>query len=774
MHSLINIFGLSLGLLCAILIGLYIQYERNYDRHHPQPDRIYRVVTETHARTPPPLGATMVREFPEVEGAVSMMPTFSGWLMRYEDKVFYESRVFQVGGNLLSLFAFPLVKGNPETALTNPASVVISEGIAAKYFGDDDPLGKRIDADNGLMALTVTGVMRNPTVQSHLVPDFFITPATVGFANEGWDNFNLYTYVLLSPDADPTLLDMKVHDLLVRHVTMPVNGAQLQPVPDIHLYSRLTDETGTPGAVSTLYLLGAIAIFLVIMAAVNFMNLTTARSATRLKEIGMRKVLGADRRQLIGQFLCEALALAVLSGILALIGAILLLPLFNTLSGQAITMDLLIDRTGIAGFLVVVLFTGLLAGSYPAFYLSAFQPLVVLKGLIAGHRTSGGLRRMLVVAQFVIALVLMIGTGILWRQVDYLQNERLGMHPDQVLLAKSTGGEMGPLYHPIRRALKQNSHIIDATRTGFLPGERLGRPSHITRPGVSFESAAPAKTFPVLPGFVETFGLEPVAGEMFNEAMVPHDGTAGKVILTRSAVTALGWKTPEEAVGRRIEFAYDANTGSDGLCEVVGVVNDFQIESMRQPLEPLVLLLWTDIYGGYMYIKVQPQNFDATIGHIEQVWQDHIPHIPFDYTFLDDVFRQMYRTEYLLSRITLVLSLVAILIACLGVLGLTAYMTERRTKEVGIRKVLGASTPNLIRLLSREMLVLVALANMIAWPTVYLIMQRWLQQFAYQIDISAVLFILAGFSLLAMALLTVGYYAVKTARANPVDTLRWE
>lgn len=732
------------------------------------------MVLGNNAKTPLPLGAAMAREFPEVETAVSLVPTGTGWLMRYKDKVFYEYRAFQVSGALFDLFTFPLVRGNPETALANPSSVVITEAIAAKYFGLDDPMGKVIIADNDWAEMTVTGVMHNPSAQSHLRPDFFIAPPLDKLIMDNWTWFNMYSYVLLSPNADEHILESKVPDLVAKHSSITMRRAELQAVPDIHLYSKLTNETGTPGEVSTLYLLGGIAVFLIIMAAVNFMNLTTARSVTRLKEIGMRKVVGADRRQLIGQFLCEALALSVISGALALIGAVVLLPLFNTLSGQSISMDLLADGTVIGRIMVVVLLTGLLAGSYPALYLSAFQPLVVLKGLVAGHTTSSGLRRVLVVVQFVIALVLMIGTGTLWRQVDYMQNERLGLHPDQVIITKSIGGEMGPLYHPIRRALKQNAHIVDATRTGFYPGEGLGRPSHITNPGGSFESASPAKTFPVLPGFVETFGLEPVAGEMFTEAMVPNDGTAGKVILTRSAVDALGWASPEDAIGRQIEFTYDANAGSDGLCDVVGVVNDFQIESMRQPLEPLVLLLWTDMYGGFMYIKVQPQNFDETMAYIEQVWQEYIPHIPYDYTFLDDVFKRMYNVEYLLSRVTLILSLVAILIACLGVLGLTAYMTARRTKEVGIRKVLGASTPSLVRLLSSEMLVLVTLANVIAWPVVYLIILWWLQQFAYQVDISMVLFILAGFSLLAMALLTVGYHALKTAGANPVDALRCE
>lgn len=772
LHSLINILGLTVGLTGAMLIGLYVHHEWRYDQHHDHVESIYRVVWPQSAKTGKPMASSLVEEIPEVEAGVLMIPTASAWMMRYQDRAFYEYRIFQVAGALFNVFSIPLMKGDPVTALSQPGSVVLTESISEKYFGDQDPIGKQIVADDGWATLTVTGVIHDPVDPSHINGDMYLVPPSHQIdLTKYWGEPEVYSYVRLAEGVEA--IDIEARIPLVFDKYKPVlqpdkafDEVRLQPLTDIHFSTQFDDEFAVAGDISTLYLLSVLAISLLAIAVVNFMNLTTAHSLVRLKEIGVRKVVGARRGQLVLQFLGEAVVLAFLAGGLSLALVTLVLPWFSDLSGQALTMTVLGSSPVLIGLATLVLVTGLSSGSYTSIHLSSYPPLVTLRQLPGAGQSKGRLRQILVTAQFAMALTLIIGAAVLSQQIDYLQSRRIGLQPDQVLMIRDFGqGTILRQFDAMRQVLNQHPDVVDATRTTLLPGVRMGENMLLNNNIVRY--------LPITSGFVETFGLQLLSGEVFATPGKPEH-----FVVSRSTVDIMGW-TPTEAVGQQITLYYnnrgDGNMGiPPGI--IAGVVEDFQIDSLRRPIGPIVMPTWNNdgFYGATPFIKLQTYDIQATLASIEEVWHEFLPDSPFEYLFLDEVFAQLYRAEIRLSRVSSTLAVVSVLIALLGVFGLTAYMAERRTKEVGIRKVLGASTLTLVRLLSRDMVGPVLIANLIAWPLAYLFIRQWLMDFAYRVDVSLWVFIVSGLAMIVLTQLTVGYHAVKTARINPVETLRYE
>lgn len=713
------------------------------------------------------MAGALVEELAEVKASTLLIPTANAWLMRHGDRVFYEYRVFQMVGAPLAIFHYPLVKGDPATALTEPSSAILTETTAVKYFGQEDPIGKQIVADDGWATLTVTGVMRDPSDPSHIQGDMFIVPPNIDLTKY-WGEPEVYSYVRLASGVHAADVEAKIPLVLNKYlpVTQPdkaFEDVKLQPITDIHLFSRFPDEFSVTGDISTLYLLAGLALALLVVAVVNFINLTTARAAGRMKEIGVRKVTGAGRHHLVFQFLGEAVILSCLAGGLSVVLTILILPWFNDLSGQALKPAILGSTPVLAGLAILVLLTGLSAGGYPAIQLSSYPPLAMFGRLTSSGQSRKRLRQGLVTGQFAVAMLLIMGAGTLAQQIDHLQSRRIGLQPDQVLVVRDFGqGAILQQFDAMRQALKQYPDVVDATRTSFLPGVRMG--------GEMLLNSKTVTSLSITSGFIETFGIELLSGEGFAAPSKPPN-----YIISRATARIMGW-TPDEAIGQSITLFSKRGDGGMGFpaSTIVGVVDDFQIDSLRRPVGALVLAVRRNdgFFGASPFIKLKTTDLPATLTRVEDVWHEYLPNTPFDYVFLDETFSQLYRAEIRLCYMSSALAFIATLVALLGVFGLTAYMTERRTKEVGIRRILGASTVGLVRLLCQEMMVLVLISNLVAWPLAYLLLRRWLEQFAYRIEVNPGLFILASLVTLALAQLTVGYHAIRTASTNPVETLR--
>lgn len=778
-YSLINVLGLAIGMVCCILIFLYVQDELSYDRYHDKADRIYRVVANNDVKTPPAMAPALKADFPEVEQYVRMLPTSGTWVMKYEENIFYEKQVYWVDDSIFEVFSFPLVKGDPATALTDPFSVVISEATAEKYFGDEDPMGKTIIADNGFAALIVTGIMKNLPANTHFKADFFVSMATstqvwgsTG-AIESWNWLNFYIYLVLAEGADPAALEAKFPAFVDKYIgaQLEERGARFEPylqsVPDIHLYSHLDHEPGANSDIAYVYILSAIAAFTLIIACINFMNLSTARFANRAREVGLRKVLGAYRSQLMQQFLGESVLMTLAALLLALAAVWLIFPAFNEFTGKSLTIGDALQPARLIGLLIGTILVGLLAGSYPALFLSAFQPSQTLKGSGRSEASRGLFRKILVIIQFAISIVFIVGTGILFQQMDYIQHKNLGFDREQVIVIP-TFQAVAQTYRPWKRTILQHAGVLSVTQGMTMPG-MAGNIGQIST-GTIRRIDEPGDTQHAVQGlaadvdYVETLGLQLLSGRTHTAASA-RDTERESIVINEAAMRVLGWDTPEEAIDQQVKFRNDTTQ------TIIGVVRDFHLRSLHQPIEPLVLML----SGGlHIAVRLQPAGMRDTLAYIEQTWDTFFPDFPMAYTFIDDDINRLYQTEARISYVFGAFALMAVLIACLGLFALASYTAELRTKEIGVRKVLGASVNGVVLLLSSEFVKLVLIANVIAWPVAYLVMQRWLQTFAYQVDIGPGIFLLSGVMALIITLATVSYHAVKTARVNPVDALRNE
>ncbi|MCG8605226.1 ABC transporter permease [bacterium] len=782
-YSFINICGLAVGIAFCILILLFVQDELSYDRHHERADRIFRVVLDLQtpgsksefASTPAALAPAMQADIPEVESTVRFYKYFGGATVSYGEKRVYEDRFFFADPSVFQTFSLSFLEGDPKTALNGPFKIVLTEAIAQKYFGRENPLGKRIVV-NDTLDFQVGGIISDLPLQSHFRLDFLASfetwEAMVPDLKNRWAPHMYYTYVLLRAGVSASQVADKLPELVERRTNLSSGWSfnfSLQSLTDIHLLSHRDGELRPNGNIKYIYIFTVTALLILLIACVNFMNLATARSANRSREIGMRKVLGAFRRQLVGQFLGEALLLSFLATLLALLLAEGALPLLNQIAGKTLSLASLASSSWVLILTTLVILVGVVSGSYPAFFLSNFRITNVLlvrkqSGL---PRSASVLRKALVIFQFAVSISLIVGTILTWKQLDFMQSHHLGFEPEQVVVAPVRNvPQARQKIKALKVALLQQPSVLNVTASNTV----LGRGALVlsvrseTMPENEWQGM---NTLFVEADFVETYKMEIVAGRDFSPEFADEEGRS--FILNEAAVKKFGW-TPESALGK--EFALRRQEG-----RVVGVVRDFNYVSLHQEVAPLVLTSTPVRFRSapaYISLRLRTDDLSHALRAIEDSWSSVLPHRPFDYFFLNVDFEKQYRAEQQFAQVFLAFCTIAIFIACLGLYGLTSFSTEQRTKEIGIRKVLGASVGSVLSLLSGEFVKLVLLANVLAWPIAWFAMTRWLQNFAYRIDIGVEVFLISGALALLITVLTVSLQAFKAAVVNPVQSLRYE
>ncbi|MFC2134351.1 ABC transporter permease [Bacteroidota bacterium] len=789
-YSLLNVAGLAVGMAVCLLIILFVQDELSYDTYHENSDRIYRVVNKgslggqnfDFTYCPAPLGPTFVEDYPEVETATRLRYT-GNFMIKYGDKNLKEEKFVFSDTEIFDVFSFNLIKGNPKTALAEPHTLVITEKIARKYFGIENPIGKTVIVDNETPYI-ITGVFEEMPSNTHFNYELLASASSLEDSRSTmWLNQNWQTYILLREGAAPVQLESKFPGFLDKYFGpqlqqfMGINMTQfreqgndyimyLQPVTDIHLYSDLSGELGVNSDIKYVYIFSAIAIFILLIACVNFMNLSTARSAGRAKEVGIRKVLGSFKKQLVYQFLTESIILSITALLLAILVAYLTLPYFNNLAGKEMVLSVFGNPWIFLAILLITSFVGLLAGSYPAFFISAFQPVDVLKGKIKSGAKSGLLRSALVVFQFSASIFLIIGTTVVFNQLNFIQQKKLGFNKEHVILINDAW-LIGDQTFSFRDELKNNSNVINATASGFLPVPS-NTSSSIIFPDANMNSeyATSIQNWRVDFNYVETLGLEIVKGRDFSNEFAT-DSMA--VIINEAAVKQ--FNLGDDPIGKILARPSNEEGELDNYT-LIGVVKDFHFQSLRQNIAPVALFPGNST--SIVSVRFKSADIAQMIEFIEQKWNEFAPGQPFDYTFLDEEFNNMYKAEQSLGNIFTIFAGLAIFVGCLGLLGLAAFTAEQRTKEIGVRKVLGATVPGVVVLLSKEFGKLIIISFVIAVPLAYYAMTTWLEDFAYRTDIGIYTFIFAGLLAFVIALATVSYHAIKVALANPVNSLRYE
>jgi putative ABC transport system permease protein len=788
-YSFINLLGLSIGIACCILILLYVQDEFSFDRYVPEYQNTYRIVLDIEtpeggdihmARTPPPWGPSLAEEYPEVESYMRFKTPLVSWLVsnEAEDKRFHEKGFYFADHTVFDFFDFELLKGDPETALLEPRTVVLTVSSAERYFGNRDPMGQTLRLDNTHDFL-VTGIMEDVPRNSHFSFDILASISTLGavaiYGDTDYHTWrrglapDLYTYIRLQEGASPVGLEAKLPEFLRAHMGAVLDRAnvrfhpRLQPLSDIHLHSNLQAEIRSNSDIRYVYIFSAIAIFVLIIACINFMNLATARSAGRAQEVGLRKVVGAQKSQLISQFVGESTILAFLALIVALVLVQVFLPFFNSLSGKSLSLDLGGPLT-LLGLVGLTLLVGILSGSYPAFFLSSFEPVAVFRGSLKAGRANAWLRKFLVVFQFALSIIFIIGTGVVHRQLHYVRNKVLGFDKEQVVVLPMGDPRARQIYLTFKERAQQSPRVTAVAGTSSVPGGLIGLMVLLPE-GAEAGNEVTMETFFVDHDFVEAMGIEIAAGRDFSLEYTTDANEA--FILNETAVRQLGWE--DQPLGKQITIQ-GFRTG-----RVIGVVKDFHAKSLHQRIEPLVLQIAPDPDAFLQLVaRIAPGNIEDTLDDIRAAWAQVYPNDPFTFTFLDEDFDSLYRSERMRGRIFLTFSLLAVFIACLGLLGLASFTAEQKTKEIGIRKVLGATEASIVRLLSLEFIRLVLAAGLIAFPVAYLIMDSWLKNFAYRIHIPWELFLLSTGLAVVIALVTVSFQAVRASLTNPVDSIRTE
>lgn len=783
-YTLINVLGLSIGIACFVMITLYVTDELSYDRFHPHAENTYRVGLRGKlsgqeinvAVTCPPMAFTLVEEFPEVKDATRLYKLESE-VTRYEDVVYTETEVFFADSNFFRVFGYELLEGDPATALKEPNTLVLTEGTAKKYFGNEPALGKMVTVGDFNATYEVTGILKNPPENAHIHFDVLYSMSSFEYSrNETWLSNSFYTYLVLDEGANPAQVESKFEDLVFKYVGPEVEkfmgisldqfgeqgdayGYFLQPVTDIHLRSQLDAEIEPNSDITYVYILSAIALFVILIACINFMNLATARSANRAKEVGVRKTLGSVRSHLIYQFLTESVILSTLATLISVILVALFVSPFNQISGKQISFNVLEQPWLLGVFIFILLLVGFLAGSYPAFYLSRFRPAEVLKGKIRAGFKSSQIRNGLVVFQFFISIALIVCTLLVYQQLEYAQSINLGFDKENVVVVKN-GRRLGDRIQSFRQQLSQQSYVKSAAVSTNVP------------PGVSNNSVFRKKGseedhlvtfFHGDYDLIPTLGIEMLEGRNFSRDF-PTDTSA--IILNEAAVKEFGLENPISEV---INFLGDQQPR--GL-KVIGVMKNFNFQSLKVDIKPAAILLQKE--GRFLTARLQPGNVSEQVNSMEAAWKEFSPGEPFEYSFLDDDFDALFRAEQRLGKVFTIFTGLAIFIACLGLLGLAAYTAEQRTKEIGVRKVMGASVMSVLMLLSRDFSRLVLIAFVLAVPVSYWVMERWLSSFAFRIDIGVGAFALAGVMAFIVAWLTVSLQSWKAASTDPARSLRSE
>lgn len=788
-NTFINIAGFAIGLASCILILLYVRYELSYDRFHEKADDIYRISVRgtvggnefNQAVTAPPMGHALVNDYPEVINAVRLQRS-ENMLIRNKEIIFIENRFLWADSTFFEVFSYNLIFGDPETVLDAPHTIVLTEKLAKKYFGRVDVVGETMEFED-FTPYKITGVCEDPPLNAHFKFDMLASLNSLGYDKSPfWLNHAFHTYILLQPGSDPAQLEAKFPGLIEKYI-----GPQLQqvlgqsmdqftgeggvfeyslwPLTDIHLKSALEYEIQANGNITYIYIFSIIALFILAIACINFMNLSTARSMTRAREVGVKKVLGSSIGQLIRQFLTESIILTSVAMGIALMLAYILLPYFNEVAGKQFELQLVENWYTIPAILLTVVVVGTLAGIYPAFYLSSFDPARVLKSSISSSGKGSVLRRGLVVFQFSISIFLFISTLVVQDQLNYMQEKNLGWDKEHILVVKRAWA-IENNEDAIGAELLSNPNILTFSTSGNIPGRDFGvtvfRNSEAPRAEQHLLSVMTSKH-----SLDKTFKFEMAAGRYFLKGNI-SDTTS--VILNESAVKVLGIEG--DPIGKFV--TQPGNTPeNDFNLAIIGVIKDFHYESFHQKIRPL-LIFHHNSWPAFISLRISPNNVRETIQYAEEVWKKFIPDKPFEYFFMDDDFDKLYDAEIRTSNIFSSFSILAIFIACLGLFGLATFTTMQRTREIGIRKTMGATVPEIVYLLSKQFSMWVLLANIIAWPAAWYFMSNWLTSFEYRIDINYLTFLIAGAIAFVIALMTVIYHSVKAAIANPADSLRYE
>ncbi|MCB0608894.1 MAG: ABC transporter permease [Lewinella sp.] len=777
-YTLINVAGLSVGIAVCLLIFLWVKDELIYDRFHANADRTYRAVWEARfgdnewkiTLVPVPLATALKREFPEVDEVTRFYA--GGYTLKNGEEIVREQHFLFVDEHFFDVFSADWLAGDPKTALSAPDAVVLTETTAKRYFQGEDPMGKTILRNDG-KPFQVTGIIRDYPRQSHLQFDFLASLRLIPMIEQRkdqWGSAACYTYFTIRPDADADALQEKLSAYVDKNVAGEefhrgnnYTSFPFQALTDIHLRSNADGELSPNGNLSYVYIFGVVALIILILACINFVNLTTARSMTRSREVGIRKVLGSQRRQLIGQFFGEAFVYVLLAAVLAVALTALVLPAFNQFSGKALNLGFLSSPFVLVLLTGLLVVTTLLSGAFPAYLLSGFSPLSVIKGRPGSREGGNWLRQSLVVAQFCISTGLIIGTLIVHNQLSYLQSFNLGFDKEQVLVLNRATA-LGNNYGPFMEQLKKLPVVERVSTAQYMPGEGFDSTIFLPEQPANYKETSLNYSF-IDPGFAETLKLELAEGRNFTSGMSTDSSAC---LLNETAARKLGW---EEPVGKQISY------GGQAPYTVVGVVKDFNFRSLHEEIEPIVLMMspWK---LSNMAIRVQAGETASAVAAIQALWKEMAPDAAFEYQFLDQQYDAQYRAEQRMGQVFTVFSALAVFIACLGLFGLAAFMAEQRRKEVGIRKVLGASVAGIVSLLSRDFLKLVLFGLLLAAPAAWYLMNNWLKDFAYHtpMDLGSIwwIFAVTAFAAVLIAGATVSFQSIRAAVANPVDSLREE
>ena len=783
--SVINIVGLAIGIACSILILVFVSHELSYDKYHEKADRTYRIavramigdtkINQTYSSSE--TFRRLLEDFPEIEVGVKFLDVGRTPITLGEE-TFYEERFFAVDSTFFDVFSIPLIEGDPKKALADPNSMVISEDTAFKYFGTTDAVGKILRADfsygPGSVDFEITGVSENVPGNSHFHYDLLASSATFPtYINDtGWSSNNFITYVVLKKGTTQKWFDEKLKEFTRKHMGEERFDAWvakgnfweyfLQPITRIHLTSDLNGEFEANGNETYVYIFSAISIIILLIACINFMNLSTAKSSLRAKEVGMRKVVGSGRSRLVLQFLSESVILSYIALALGIGIFLVLFPLYENLIGKQLNIQYLNRFVVIPLVLALGLIVGIISGSYPAFFLSSFKPIAALKGNKSSGRGGSWLRNVLVIFQFTISIFLIIGTLAVNQQLKFFQNKKLGFEKEQVLVVNNPGS-LRENVNSFKEKLRKNSNVIDVAGSNTLPGRSFSNIGFGAEGVENFTLNLCICDY----DFLDTLKLEMSQGRFFAKEFTTDSHAA---VLNEKAVELLGWDDP---IGKKIN-----NWSRErGDFVVIGVIKDYHYESLHQEIRPQALFLINGYYNrveSYISVRLNTENIAETISYIEDKWKTFCPHMPFQYSFLDQDYDNLYMNERQTRKLFSVFSFLAIFIACLGLFGLASFIADQKTKEIGIRKVLGASVARIVKNLNKSFLKWVLIANLMAWPIAWFAMNRWLENFAYRIGLSWWMFVLAAVLAVFIALLTVSIQTVKAALKNPIDSLRYE
>jgi putative ABC transport system permease protein len=788
-YIVINILGLSIGIACSLLIALFVINEAGYDRYNVNRERIFRIVLNGKiggqevlgSFTPSVMGPTMLREVPEVEDFLRMTgrgPT----IVEYNGQTFTEEACLEADSSFFSFFTIPVIKGDPATMLNAPHRVILTESTAKKIFGDEDPVDKALKLGTDTVRYIVTGVIGDIPHKSHFNANMITSFMTNRRSSDPtWMSNSFSTYLLIRPNASYLDVEKKIPDMLVRYVgpelerymgiTIDEFMSQgnrytyfLQKLADIHLDPSIQQEFREASDPKYLWIFGSIAILIVLIAAINFMNLSTAQASRRAKEVGIKKVSGSTRGMLVSQFMAESFILAFASLLLALLIIKLSLPYFNNLLGTSLRLGLFENWYTVPALVLFTILVGILSGSYPALFLSSFSPYTVLKGSVRNSMQNGRLRRVLVIFQFAVSILLIVGTMTMYRQIRYMLNKDVGFNKEQLIVINRAGA-LGPRVKAFKDAVKNIPGVVNITSSTAVPGRNNNNNGYGLE-GRDEESFLMQTNY-VDYDYLDTYGMTLAEGRFFSESY-PTDREA--CLVNENAVRDFEIKDIARA-----RFIRPGDGDTPLYLQVIGVVKNFNHESLRNPIQPYIFCFKRDDFQyGYLTVRLTAQDYQKTIGGIESVWKEFTGNSPLQYYFLDEDFENMYIQEKQNAQMAVIFSILAIFIAALGLFGLTSFTVEQRTKEIGVRKAMGSSVTGIFMVISGEIIVLVSLSALIAWPVTYFVAEKWLENFHYRIDAGAFSF-LSGLAIaLGVAMLTISYRIMKAARINPASSLKYE